>query len=371
MKNSILVIAIAIISLMASCGETKEDRFEIVGRVENRGDVEKVFLYEGESMLDSANITSANEFRFNRAAEGSDLYTLIIGLKPYMLVLENGDNVELEVDLKRSEAEYTVSGSEVSSRLQELAVLRDYFQKEQAFLQSEFEERIGGGESQSAVQNELMAKSFEITNDIAKQVLEFSEENRENLAGFYGFLLLYSIDPSSYEQEIIEYAEDAKGRFASNRYVQSFANYIGQLKPLSIGQEAPDFVSITPDGKQVKLSDLKGKYVLLDFWASWCAPCREENPNIVEQYHAYKDKDKDFTVIGVSLDRSRDAWIKAIKDDRLDWLHVSDLKQWDSEAGKLYNIEAIPASFLISPEGKIIGKNLRGPALKEFLEKTL
>ena len=144
---------------------------------------------------------------------------------------------------------------------------------------------------------------------------------------------------------------------------------MAQLKPLSIGQKAPDFELSTPEGKAVKLSDFKGQYVLLDFWASWCAPCREENPNIVEQYHAFKGKG--FTVLGVSLDKTQGAWVNAIKADKLDWTQVSDLKQWDSEAGKLYNITAIPASFLISPEGEIIGKNLRGPALKNFLEKTL
>ena len=108
---------------------------------------------------------------------------------------------------------------------------------------------------------------------------------------------------------------------------------------------------------------------MLDFWAAWCTPCRQENPNIVAQYHDFKDKG--FTVFGVSLDRDRSAWLKAIQDDKLEWTQVSDLQMWDSPAARLYQITAIPASFMIDPEGKIVGKNLRGQALKEFLEQHL
>jgi peroxiredoxin len=370
MKLNIIMTGI-IALFLASCSHSiaQNDKFELHGQIENAGDVKKVLLYEGETIVDSASLDNDNKFRFERTAAEANLYTLIVGYQPFLLVLESGDKVEFKTDLKDGGEKYTVKGSEVSSKLQQLAVIRGGFQKEQAALQTEFEQRIGNGENESAVQSELMEKSFQSTSQTAKALFEFSDENRDNLAGFYGFLFLYSIDPTSYEKEIIEYGEEAKNRFANNHYVQSFSEHIRQLKPLSIGQQAPDFESLTPDGKTVKLSDFKGKYVLIDFWASWCAPCREENPNIVAQYHAFKDKG--FTVLGVSLDKTQAAWVNAIKADKLDWTQVSDLKQWDSEAGRLYNITAIPASFLVSPDGEIIGKNLRGPALKEFLEKTL
>ena len=122
-------------------------------------------------------------------------------------------------------------------------------------------------------------------------------------------------------------------------------------------------------GKQFKLSDFKGKYVLLDFWASWCAPCREENPNIVKQYEKFKSKN--FMILGVSLDDDRAAWIKAIKDDQLNWPHLSELKRWDGKVTLQYKVEGIPASFILDPEGKIIAKNLRGVELEQFLGKTL
>lgn len=371
MKINVLITGILALLFFASCSNSaaNTEKFELNGKIENAGDVKEVLLYEGETVVDSARLDNNDKFHFERTADGAQLYTLIVGDRPYLLILENGQSVEFKTDLNNGEEQYTVSGSEVSTKLQKLAVIRTGFQKEQSALQNEFEKRIGGGENESTVQSELMEKSYQSTSNSAKEAFEFSNENKDNLAGFYGFLFLYSIDPSGYEKEIVEYGEEAKSRFANNQYVQSFSAHIAQLKPLSIGQIAPDFESLTPDGKKVKLSDLRGKYVLLDFWAAWCAPCRQENPNIVEQYHAFKDKG--FTVLGVSLDQTQAAWVNAIKADKLDWTQVSDLKQWDSEAGRLYNITAIPASFLISPEGEIIGKNLRGPALKEFLEKIL
>ncbi|HUH17651.1 TlpA disulfide reductase family protein [Albibacterium sp.] len=142
-------------------------------------------------------------------------------------------------------------------------------------------------------------------------------------------------------------------------------------KRVMVGAIAPDFTQNDPDGNPVSLSSLQGKYVLIDFWASWCAPCRQENPNIVAAYEKYKDKG--FTVLGVSLDREtgRDSWLKAIKDDELTWTQVSDLKFWNNAVAKEYGIRAIPRNFLLDPTGKIIAANIRGEELHTTLEEFL
>ncbi|MDR3245489.1 MAG: AhpC/TSA family protein [Prevotellaceae bacterium] len=146
---------------------------------------------------------------------------------------------------------------------------------------------------------------------------------------------------------------------------------IDKWKATSIGSIAPDFVQTDSAGNNLKLSDFRGQYVLLDFWASWCGPCRNENPNVVKAYHEFKDKG--FTVFGVSLDNEngRSNWLKAVADDKLEWPHVSDLKGWKNEAAQLYGVSAIPANFLINKEGKIVARNLRGDILKEALSNYL
>ncbi len=152
-------------------------------------------------------------------------------------------------------------------------------------------------------------------------------------------------------------------------YVSELKKMADKMRATDIGSIAPDFTLPTPEGGTFTLSSTRGKYVMIDFWAAWCQPCRHENPNVVALYGKYKDKG--FDVVGVSLDREKEAWIKAIADDKLVWHQVSELKFWQSEIAQKYGVTAIPCTFLLNKEGKIIAKNLRGEELARKLAELL
>ena len=145
-------------------------------------------------------------------------------------------------------------------------------------------------------------------------------------------------------------------------YVKDLDGIIKQLENVQIGKVAPEFSLPDTAGVSVSLSDFRGKYVLLDFWASWCPPCRRENPNVVKAFNEYKDKN--FTIVGISLDKDKSKWMKAIADDNLAWTHLSDLKYWDSEIPALYGVRGIPANVLLDPDGVIVAKNITGEDLR-------
>lgn len=257
----------------------------------------------------------------------------------------NADYARYEAVLKQAEAE--------SSKLKKEYYALTSEQRKNAETVKALEERIDKAEN---AQEELMATYI-----------------KQNPDSYFSLLALQKVGgPYMNAAKVEPLFKKLSGRLQSSAAGQLMAANIAGAKATEVGNMAPNFGHKDVTGKMVKLSDYKGQYVLLDFWASWCGPCRAENPKVLKAYNAFKSKN--FTVLGVSIDRedARDKWLKAIKDDGMPWMQLIDSDNTDkTSASNLYAIKAIPSNFLIDPNGKIIAKNLRGEALEKKLAEVI
>lgn len=368
MKKIFLIPVTLFVLCMVSCKD--KNVFTISGAIEHPGDVKKVFLMAADStnisVVDSTTVSEQGKFEFKHFAPYANLYRLRIGGTTFDLIAKNGDDIDFKTDYTDTKHVYDISGSSESEKIKEYNRVSNIYGDTLAKISADFETKAEAlGHESDSLRNAIMPTFLKYLTKQSEAVLKFANDNQNSLAGFYA---VYSLDADKYEQQKVAYADAIKDKFADNPTVQTFIKQMASVKPISIGHQAPDFTTGGIDGKPVKLSDYKGKYVMLDFWASWCGPCRQENPNVVKQYAIFHDKG--LNILGISLDTDQPAWKQAIAQDKLTWQHASDLQKFDGPTEKLYHIEAIPSNFIIDPKGVIVAKNIRGTELEEFLKKT-
>lgn len=278
------------------------------------------------------------------------------------------NNVSIVVDGRDMKASSEITGSPEIDFIHKASKMLAEVQQAPEFstLNADFEKARQAGDQVKMQQ--LQTQYMGLLSAKQKVVADLVRQQPASL-GVINFLTGNSLDKDVFFDTYIFVADKLKKEWPNYYHAKEFIRMVDSQKATAIGSMAPEISLPNPDGKIIPLSSLRGKYVLVDFWAKWCGPCRQENPNVVRAYNTYKDKS--FTVYGVSLDRNKEDWLKAINDDGLTWTHVSDLKYWQSEAAKTYNVTSIPFSILVDPKGVIIGKNLRGVALDKKLEELL
>ena len=303
---------------------------------------------------------SANgSFNYELAVAVPTFYDLnLFGQKSVRLALYKED-VSVSYDFSDAES-LSISGSKDTKEMVKIEKLMADYQAKVNQLNESYYEAMSANDAGAIKQIQLDAMELERNQaDAVKETISSMGNSFATLAAI-GLL-----NTKNEFQFIDKLAENLNETYPDNKMIIQLKQQLDEMRALSMGQIAPDFELPTPDGEMIKLSSLRGKYVMIDFWAAWCKPCREENPNVVRLYEAYKDKG--FDILGVSLDRTKEAWVEAIAQDGLSWTQVSDLAYFNSVAASLYQIEAIPATYLLDPDGKIIGKDLRGPSLESKL----
>ena len=284
------------------------------------------------------------------------------------MMLNNDSRLELDLSLVGNYVDYDIKGEELSDSrlLRKIVKANQSFMKDFDALRKEAEaiQKDGNGMQQAAVINSRYTRLMKQRNDF---MLNTAMARKEGFIPYF-IVAFGALDKPGYEliKHAVVCAEKANNK---SKYAIEIKEKFQNEASLMIGGKAPEISLMSPDNKKITLSSLRGKIVMIDFWASWCGPCRRENPNVVRLYQQYKDKG--FEIMGVSLDTDRNRWKAAIEADGLTWIHGSDLKGWRSAPAGLYQVHSIPQTFLLDAEGKIIAKGLRGEALAHKLEELI
>lgn len=358
----------SIVSLLIfGCAKESSRHASISGTVEGGGIGEQLYLEQLKSndiaVLDTAIIEEDGSFSFDHNIRSIGFYRIKQSDKKFMTIIaDSSDTVKVQANWEIGITPYQISGSYETDRLIQLNRKAAVIHRKRDSLNQVFQGNQGNRELLDQLQDEFAFHTKRHTEFVKKFI-------NEDPGSFANLAAAEQLNPET-EFDYYEKIDQAmKELYGETKYYQEFHKMVDHYGQLAVGSVAPDILLPNPDGDVVPLSSLRGKVVLVDFWASWCKPCRMENPNVVKAHERFKDKG--FTVYGVSLDRNRQEWLQAIQQDNLHWTQVSDLKFWNSSVVKLYDIQGIPFALLLDREGKIIAKNLRGEALNRKLEEIL
>lgn len=378
MKKKIYhILALFAVIAMASCSNTTR-YFKVEGSVAGMP-VQNVVLEEWGvdevKLVDSVRSDKNGHFSLKGVYGEPALYRIKMGTK-VMLIVVDGEHISLKAkwDKDYDLNNYTASGSPGSASLS--TFLGRYRQLNEDILALQIAaDSLNVNAAPDSVLMLVQGESDQKYKEMTAFVKNYSDSAQSVPVALFAARVLLNLDAE------IDYLKTFAGkmskRYPDNEFVAEFRQKVKEKTDMmqnentgpGAGTAAPEFTLTSLDGKPVALSSFKGKFVLVDFWASWCPPCRAENPNVVAAYKKYKDRN--FTVLGVSLDNDREKWKQAVEKDGLAWTQVSDLKGWDSETAAKYGVQSIPANFLLDPSGKIIATNLRGTELDRVLNSKL
>jgi len=325
-------------------------------------------------IIDSQKMSGvANVLKFNAKSKSEGIFELVFGENALAIpLISDVPDIQITADLSKTKDFYSVSGSPASKQLQELlaAVGTKNNEIQSAFNELDSLKKLNAPDSVLVAANLTKNMAIAQLNDYLKQFIQTTP------SATLGVLALGWASRSLPPVEMDSVLKNLKTRFPGNTFLAEMEKGSGQqqqAEPSStdswVGKTVPELVMPDVNGKDVSISSFRGKYVLIDFWASWCGPCRMENPNVVKAYNEFKGKN--FTILGVSLDKDKDAWKKAIAQDHLNWTHMSDLKYWNSQAVETFGFQGIPFNVLVDPSGKVIGESLRGDELDAKLKQVL